>query len=119
MKTSALSTLASHLSWGARIGLFCLIGFAFSAIFAPIVSPFNPNEIVGDVWEPVSAQFWLGTDQLGRDIMSRLIHGARNTFFIAGAATLISFSMGTFLGFLAAVSGGKTDQILSLSLIHI
>jgi peptide/nickel transport system permease protein len=113
MKTSALSTLASHLSWGARIGLFCLIGFAFSAIFAPIVSPFNPNEIVGDVWEPVSAQFWLGTDQLGRDIMSRLIHGARNTFFIAGAATLISFSMGTFLGFLAAVSGGKTDQILS------
>ena len=97
----------------ARIGLFCLITFALAAIFAPFVAPFDPHQIVGDVWAPITSQFWLGTDQLGRDILSRLIHGARNTFFIAGAATLISFSMGTFLGFLAAVTGGKMDQLLS------
>ncbi len=107
-----ISTL-SNLTWGARIGLLCLIVFAFSAVFAPLVAPYQPNEILGDVWEPISGQFWLGTDQLGRDILSRLIHGARNTFFIAGAATLLSFFMGTFLGFLAAVSGGKIDQLLS------
>jgi len=105
----------SHLSWGARIGLLSILIFAFAAMFAPWVSPFTQDEIVGDVWEPISSQSWLGTDQLGRDILSRLIHGARNTFFIAGAATLLSFFMGTFLGFLAAVSGGRTDQALSRS----
>jgi peptide/nickel transport system permease protein len=113
MNNKLMHSIVSHLSWGARIGLLCLIIFALSAIFAPWVSPYGQDEIVGDVWESMSGQFWLGTDQLGRDILSRLIHGARNTFFIAGAATLLSFFMGTFFGFLAAVSGGKADQLLS------
>ncbi len=115
MKNNLMHDIFSHLSWGARIGLLSILIFAFAAIFAPWVSPFTQDEIVGDVWEPISAHSWLGTDQLGRDILSRLIHGARNTFFIAGAATLLSFFMGTFLGFLAAVSGGRTDQALSRS----
>jgi peptide/nickel transport system permease protein len=115
MTNITMRSFASSLSWGARIGLFCLILFSLAAIFAPIVAPYAQDEILGDVWEPISSQFWLGTDQLGRDILSRLIHGARNTFFIAGAATILSFFMGTFLGFLAAVSGGKTDQLLSRS----
>ncbi|MFT5706014.1 MAG: peptide/nickel transport system permease protein [Oceanospirillaceae bacterium] len=113
MISKILRNITTHLSWGARIGSLCLVIFALSAAFAPIVAPFDPHEIVGDVWEPVSINFLLGTDQLGRDILSRLVHGARNTFFIAGAATLLSFFMGTFLGFLAAVTGGKTDQLLS------
>ncbi|MEH6444818.1 MAG: ABC transporter permease [Oceanospirillaceae bacterium] len=113
MISKILHNITTHLSWGARIGSFCLVVFALSAAFAPFVAPFDPHEIVGDVWEPVSLNFLLGTDQLGRDILSRLVHGARNTFFIAGAATLLSFFMGTFLGFLAAVSGGKIDQLLS------
>ncbi|EPJ55792.1 MAG: ABC transporter permease [Osedax symbiont Rs2] len=115
MKNNLMHDIFSHLSWGARIGLLSILIFAFAATFAPWVSPFTQDEIVGDVWEPISAHSWLGTDQLGRDILSRLIHGARNTFFIAGAATLLSFFMGTFLGFLAAVSGGRTDQALSRS----
>ncbi|MCJ8340288.1 MAG: ABC transporter permease [Pseudomonadales bacterium] len=115
MKNNLMLDLLSHLSWGARIGLLSILVFAFAATFAPWVSPFTQDEIVGDVWEPISANSWLGTDQLGRDILSRLIHGARNTFFIAGAATLLSFFMGTFLGFMAAVSGGRTDQALSRS----
>jgi len=115
MKNNLMHDIFSHLSWGARIGLLSILIFAFAAMFAPWVSPFTQDEIVGDVWEPISSQSWLGTDQLGRDILSRLIHGARNTFFIAGAATLLSFFMGTFLGFLAAVSGGRTDQALSRS----
>ena len=115
MKNNLMLDLLSHLSWGARIGLLSILIFAFAATFAPWVSPFAQDEIVGDVWEPISANAWLGTDQLGRDILSRLIHGARNTFFIAGAATLLSFFMGTFLGFMAAVSGGRTYQALSRS----
>lgn len=112
-KPNWLAQFLSHLSWGARIGLLCLVIFALAAIFAPWVAPYTQEEIVGDVWLPMSGEFLLGTDQLGRDILSRLIYGARNTFFIAGAATLLSFFMGTFLGFLAAVTGGHTDQVLS------
>lgn len=115
MTNNTMLSFASRLSWGAKIGLCCLIIFSLAAIFAPIVAPYAQDEILGDVWEPISSHFWLGTDQLGRDILSRLIHGARNTFFIAGAATILSFFMGTFLGFLAAVSGGRTDQLLSRS----
>ncbi|WP_233152827.1 ABC transporter permease [Motiliproteus sp. MSK22-1] len=107
------SIMLVHLSWGARLGLLGLIVFAGSAIFAPWVAPYGPDEVVGDVWEPISAQFWLGTDQIGRDLLTRLIYGARNTFFVAGAATLLSFFMGSFLGFLAAVRGGIIDQSLS------
>ncbi|MGB1239361.1 MAG: ABC transporter permease [Pseudomonadales bacterium] len=113
MNSQTMHTIAAHLSWGARLGLLCLALFALAAIFAPWVAPYPQDQVVGDVWEPMSSQFWLGTDQLGRDILSRLIFGARNTFFIAGAATMLSFFMGTFLGFLAAVSGGKIDQLLS------
>jgi peptide/nickel transport system permease protein len=115
MINKTVRSVASHLSWGAKIGLICLIIFSLAAIFAPLVAPYPQDEILGEVWEPISSSYWLGTDQLGRDILSRLIHGARNTFFIAGAATLLSFFMGTFLGFLAAVSGGKVDQLLSRS----
>ncbi|MEH6578379.1 MAG: ABC transporter permease [Amphritea sp.] len=107
------SILLDHLSWGARLGLVGLAIFAGAALFAPWVAPYGPVEIVGEVWEPMSAQFWLGTDQLGRDLLTRLIYGARNTFFVAGAATLISFFMGSFFGFLAAVQGGRVDQLLS------
>lgn len=107
------SMMLDSLSWGARIGLLGVTIFAGAAIFAPWVAPYGADEIVGDVWEPISSKFWLGTDQLGRDLLTRLIYGARNTFFVAGAATLLAFSMGSFLGFLAAVQGGRIDQLLS------
>lgn len=107
------NVMLDNLSWGARIGLLGLLIFAGAAMFAPWVAPYGPDEIVGDVWEPISSQFWLGTDQIGRDLLTRLIYGAQNTFFVAGAATLLAFSMGSFLGFLAAVQGGWIDQVLS------
>lgn len=107
------TSFLSQMSWGARIGLVILILFLFAALFAPLLAPYSQEEVVGEVWEPMSTQFLLGTDQLGRDILSRLIYGARNTFLVAGAATLLAFSMGTFLGFLAATVGGWVDQGLS------
>ena len=60
-----------------------------------------------------AATFLLGTDNLGRDLLSRLIYGARTTIFVALAATFLSFALGMVLGFLAAVTGGLLDQLLS------
>lgn len=101
------------LSPGARVASVVLIFLLIAAVFAPWVAPYGENEIVGEFWESFSARSWLGTDQLGRDLLTRLIYGAQNTFLIAGAATLLSFTMGSFLGFIAAVSRGVVDQLLS------
>jgi peptide/nickel transport system permease protein len=97
----------------AWIGLFFTALFLFCAIFAPWIAPYGKAEIVGGVWEPMSEQFWLGTDNLGRDLLSRMIYGARTTVFIAAAATALSFSLGAILGFTAAVVGGWFDTLMS------
>ncbi|MDX8510613.1 ABC transporter permease [Mesorhizobium captivum] len=88
--------------------------FVLAAILAPWIAPHGNAEIVSDVpWEPMSAAHWLGTDNLGRDLLSRMIYGARITLFIAVLATALSFSLGAILGFSAAVFGGWYDTILS------
>jgi peptide/nickel transport system permease protein len=69
--------------------------------------------VVGDVWEPIGGEFILGTDQIGRDLLTRLIFGARNTMALAIVSTMVSFTMGAVLGFVAATMGGRVDQILS------
>lgn len=97
----------------ALIGLFFTALYFLAAIFAPLISPYGMAEIVGDVWEPASAEFLLGTDNIGRDLMSRMIYGGRTTIFIATAATVISFTLGSVMGFFAAVVGGWVDQALS------
>ena len=97
----------------ALIGLvFCLI-IAGAALFAPWIAPYPNGPVVGDVWAPASDKALIGTDNLGRDLLSRLIHGARVTLAIAGSATLLSFVLGSTLGFFAAVSGGRIDQVMS------
>jgi peptide/nickel transport system permease protein len=98
---------------GALIGLFFTALFLIAAIFAPVLAPYGLREIAGDVWEPSSWQFWLGTDNLGRDLLSRMIFGARTTIFIAVLATMLSFSLGSILGIMAAVIGGWFDTLMS------
>jgi len=95
------------------IGLTLTIGFVLIAILAPWIAPFGNADVVGDVWEPMSGKFLLGTDNLGRDLLSRMIYGTRVTLVIAGLATALSFTMGSILGFTAAVIGGWPDQWLS------
>jgi peptide/nickel transport system permease protein len=97
----------------ALIGLVLTAMFVLAAIFAPWIAPFGNGEIVGDVWGPMSATHWLGTDNLGRDLLSRMIYGARVTLFIAVLATALSFSLGAILGFSAAVFGGWFDTLMS------
>lgn len=98
---------------GAAIGLILTALFLIAAIFAPLIAPYGLGEIVGDVWAPASGQFLLGTDNLGRDLLSRMIYGARTTIFIAVMATALSFSLGAILGFTAAVVGGWFDTGMS------
>lgn len=101
------------MPWSARIGLLGVFVFLFGAVFADLIAPYGERDIVGDVWEPASGRFLLGTDNLGRDLLSRMMYGAQTTIFISAVASVLSFSIGIFLSFLAAVVRGWTDQLLS------
>jgi peptide/nickel transport system permease protein len=95
------------------VGIIIIAINVLAALFGPLLAPYGESEIVGDVWEPASAQFWLGTDNLGRDMLTRLLYGAQTSITIALAITVLSFTIGIVLGFFAAVVGGWTDQVLS------
>ena len=107
------SALWKDLNFSARIGLSVVLFMAFCAIFAPWLAPYGQSQIVGDVWEPIGGKFIFGTDQIGRDLLSRLIYGARNTIALAMLSTMVSFMFGAVLGFIAATTGGVVDQVLS------
>ncbi len=97
----------------AAIGLVVTVTILAAAILAPWVAPYGQGQIVGVVWGERSPEFLLGTDNLGRDILSRLIWGAQTTLLIAGLATALAFTLGSILGFFAAVWGGWVDMGLS------
>lgn len=103
----------TRIPLAALIGLFFTGLYFFTAIFASWIAPYGMAEVVGDSWEPASAAHWLGTDTIGRDLLSRMIWGGQTTIFVAAAATILSFGMGSVLGFFAAVKGGWVDQALS------
>jgi len=103
----------SRIPLSAIAGLVLTSLFLLAAIFAPWIAPHDLGDTVGGVWEPSSSEFWLGTDNLGRDLLSRMIYGARTTIFIALMATALSFTLGSVLGLGAAVIGGWLDQVLS------
>jgi len=97
----------------ALIGLVIIAANAFIAIFGAWISPFDPTDMIGDSWADADADHWLGLDNLGRDILSRLIDGARLSIGLALMITLLSFSIGIMAGFTAAVAGKWVDIILS------
>jgi peptide/nickel transport system permease protein len=97
----------------AWFGMVVIAFYVVIAIFAPLVAPYSESAVVAGQYEPWSSQFIFGTDQLGRDMLSRLIYGARNTIGIALLTTCLSFLIGGTLGLLAATLGGWTDQLLA------
>ena len=102
-----------RIPFSALLGM-CLTGaFVLAAVLGHWIAPYPINSAVGGVWEGPSARFWLGTDTIGRDILSRLIYGGQVTIFVALVSSLLSFSMGAFFGFLAVVRGGWVDLALS------
>lgn len=104
LKTSPLS---------ARVGLMVIVLGLGVAIFAPLLAPYGESEVVAEVWLSPGGDHLLGTDQLGRDMLTRIIFGARNSITIAFITTMIAFFVGAFLGLTAAVTGGWLDHLLS------
>ena len=97
----------------AWIGIAIITVFIVVALFAPWIAPYSEAETVGDTWAPASAQFWLGTDNIGRDMVSRLIYGARMTIGVALMTTILSFLIGTVAGLFASIGGPVVDTVLS------
>lgn len=97
----------------SQFGLVVIFAYAFVAIFAPLIAPYGEIEIVGDQYEPWSEKFLLGTDNLGRDMLTRLIFGARNTVGISFTITALAFVVGSLTGMLAATLGGWIDHVMS------
>ncbi len=97
----------------ASFGMLVILIYVLVAVFAPLIAPYAEREVVGGQFLPWDAAHPLGTDNLGRDMFSRMIYGARNTVGIAFATTALAFFAGSFLGLLAATVGGWLDQVLS------
>ena len=97
----------------ASFGLSVILLYVVAAIFAPMIAPFGEGQVLGAQFLPWASPYYLGTDKLGRDMLTRLIYGARNTVGIAFATTALSFFAGSFLGIWAALAGGWLDQWLS------
>ena len=96
----------------AWFGLVVILLYVLVAVNAPVIAPFTETEVVGEEYLAWGGQFLLGTDNLGRDMFTRLVYGARNTIGIAFLTTCLAFFIGTFGGFLAAALGGWVDMVL-------
>lgn len=99
--------------FSAWFGLAVIGMYVFVALFAPWLAPHGEAEVFPEAFAPWGGDFLFGTDQIGRDIFSRLIYGARNTMGIALFTTVLSFTIGGSLGILAAIDRGWVDQLLS------
>src|ERR1043165_8665468 len=98
----------------AWFGMIVIAVYIFVAFFAPLIAPYGEAEVVSQTpFELWSAAHWFGTDQLGRDMFTRLLFGARNTLGIALATTLLAFAIGGGLGIIASIFRGWIDQLLS------
>ena len=97
----------------AKFGILVILVYGFVAIFAPVLTPYSETEIVGPEFDVWGEQFILGTDGLGRDMLTRLLFGARNTVGVAFITTCLAFLIGGLTGLLAAIYGGWLDQISS------
>jgi peptide/nickel transport system permease protein len=97
----------------AVVGLILIVFLVITAIFAPWMAPYPPNDIdMSKTLAKPSAEHWLGTDNLGRDVLSRIIFGARTSLIIALGATAMSVVLGETLGIIAAYFGGAVFQII-------
>lgn len=94
----------------ALLGLLICLVLGFSAIFAPYITPYDPMKInMRERLQPPSAAHWFGTDELGRDVLTRLIFGARISLTVGAISILVALSIGVPLGVISAFYGGFVD----------
>lgn len=93
-------------------GLFVAALIGLAALLAPLIAPHDPEAIVGPFAAPPSLDFWLGTDQIGRDMLSRLLYATRVSLLVGILATAISTAVGVVLGLVAGYFGGWLDMVI-------
>ncbi len=116
MRRTALQRMWIDLKnapFSAWFGLTVVVAYLLVALFAPIVAPYGEAQVFPAPYAPWSAEHYFGTDQIGRDVYTRLIFGARNTIGIALMTTFLSFAIGGSLGLIAAINRSWLDQIFS------
>lgn len=96
----------------ALVSLVIVIILGAAALFAPVIAPHDPNEIAGPFSGAPSKDFWLGTDQIGRDVLSRLLYAMRISLLVGIMATLISTVIGVILGLIGGYFGGAADMVI-------
>ena len=99
----------------AAFGLTVVLLYVLAALAAPVIAPYGESQVFDEfnLFPGENPDFVLGTDQLGRDLLTRLLYGGRNTIGIAFVTTALAFLIGATLGFIAAVLGGWLDQLVS------
>ncbi len=100
----------------AMVGLIMLTIAVLTAVFAPVIAPYDPNAsirvTIDDIYAPPSAEHWFGTDDAGRDVFSNFVYGARVSLTVGFFASFISIAIGGTIGILAGFSGGRTENVL-------
>lgn len=103
-----------HLPGAAWAGLCTFLAFVAAAVFAPLLTPYDPTARVAAVNLPPSAAHWLGTTANGNDVFSQLVYGGRTSLTVGLAAAVITTALALLIGLWAAYSGGAIDGLLSL-----
>src|SRR5512135_1887061 len=109
------ATVAPRQEVLAWVGGAMVTALVLAAVVAPWVAPFDPVRAVADSIGapfPPRAPYWLGTDELGRDLLSRLLYGARVSLLVAAVATTLTMTIGVTVGVCAGYFGGWTDVVL-------
>ncbi len=96
----------------AMVSLVVLAVLVGAALLAPVIAPYDPDAIVGTFGGAPCREFWLGTDQIGRDVLSRLLYAMRISLLVGVLATLISTAIGVVLGLVAGYFGGIADMVI-------
>jgi peptide/nickel transport system permease protein len=94
------------------LGLAMVLFWVAVAVLAPLISPYSPTALVGKIIEPPSARHWLGTDEIGRDVLSRIIWGSQTILLLAPAAFAAALVVGGLMGLVAGYRGGLVDELI-------
>ena len=114
MRQSSLFMVAKRFC-RHRLAVACLVillGLILLAVFAPWIAPYGPTKISGGFSKPPDAEHWLGTDQIGRDMFSRLLYAMRVSLLVGFLATVISTAIGVVLGLVSGYFGGWVDRVI-------
>ena len=119
---SAASISLPHLARRnplAAVGVALVITFVLCALLAPLLAPYDPAQIdLTNRMEPPTQKHWCGTDELGRDICSRLIYGSRISLMVGSSVVLVSLFLGLIIGSIAGYYGGIVDRFFNVVLMN-